>query len=134
MDKADKIDYDSEAETAKMADQLVFILATMDKPLTFKEAGPKAQPESGRRLKVTLGIVPDFASTDKKGLGVDGVRKDGPADRGGIKKGDLIVAMNGQLVTNIYDYMSRLQKLKHGQTVIVEVIRNGKKEVLLIQL
>jgi len=134
MDKAGKIDYDSEAEIAKMADQLIFILATMNKPLTFKEAGPKAQPESGRRLKVTLGIVPDFASTDKNGLGVDGVRKDGPADRGGIKKGDLIVAMNGQPVTNIYDYMSRLQKLKHGQTVIVEVIRSGKKEVLLIQL
>jgi hypothetical protein len=32
------------------------------------------------------------------------------------------------------DYMYRLNQLKHGQTITVEVIREGKKEVLLIQL
>jgi hypothetical protein len=37
-------------------------------------------------------------------------------------------------VGNIYEYMSRLSKLKHGMTVSVEVIRNEKTEILLIQL
>ena len=37
-------------------------------------------------------------------------------------------------VGNIYEYMSRLQKLKHGMTVNVEVLRNGKTEILIIQL
>jgi serine protease Do len=89
---------------------------------------------SGRRLKVTLGIMPDFAGTEKKGLRIDGVTKDGPADKGGMKKGDVITAINGLTVGNIYEYMSRLQKLKHGMTVNVEVIRDGKNEVLIIAL
>jgi hypothetical protein len=37
-------------------------------------------------------------------------------------------------VGNIYEYMSRLGKLSHGQTISVEVIRGDKHEVLLVQL
>ena len=78
--------------------------------------------------------MPDFAGTEKQGLRVDGVTKDGPADKGGIKKGDIIISINGMKVRDIYEYMSRLGKLKHGQTISVEVIREEKNEVLLIQL
>jgi S1-C subfamily serine protease len=85
-------------------------------------------------MKVTLGIMPDFAGTEKRGLRIDGVTKDGPADRGGMKKGDIITSVNGMPVGNIYEYMSRLSKLKHGMTVNVEVLRNEKTEILLIQL
>ena len=85
-------------------------------------------------MKVTLGIMPDFAGTEKKGLRVDGVTKDGPAYRGGMLKGDIIISINGMTVGNIYEYMSRLGKLKQGQTISVEVIRNGKNVVLIIPL
>jgi S1-C subfamily serine protease len=67
-------------------------------------------------------------------LRIDGVTKDGPADKGGMKKGDIVTGINGMPVGNIYEYMSRLQKLKHGMTVNVEVIRAGKNEVLIILL
>ena len=87
----------------------------------------------GRGYKITLGIIPDYASTNQ-GLRVDGVRQEGPAARAGIMKGDVIIAMNGLQVGNIYDYMARLNTLNAGDTVIVEVMRNGKKEVLLVQL
>ena len=70
----------------------------------------------------------------QNGLGNDGVRKGGPADKGGIVKGDVIKAINGESVSNIYDYMFRLSKLKAGTTAIVEVDRNSEKVVLLIQL
>jgi len=85
-------------------------------------------------LKVTLGIMPDFTSSESDGLGVDGIRPGGPAAGGDMKKGDVIVAINGEEVTNIYDYMHRLKKLELGQMITVDVIRNGEKEVLLIQL
>ena len=65
---------------------------------------------------------------------MDGVTKDGPADKGGLKKGDIIISINGMKVENIYEYMSRLQKLQHGQTISVEVIRDGKNEILIVQL
>jgi S1-C subfamily serine protease len=78
--------------------------------------------------------MPDFTATDVTGLGVGGVRKDGPADKGGMQKGDVIVALDGKPVNDIYDYMNRLKKLQPGQTVPVDVMRDGKKKVLLVQL
>jgi S1-C subfamily serine protease len=51
-----------------------------------------------------------------------------------MKKGDIITSINGKTINNIQDYMFRMGQLKHGETISVEVLRNGKKEVLLIQL
>jgi len=135
FDDTEKLDFDTEKLIGDFAAKVILAVDKLDKQLTFKESGKKeGTGRTGRRLKVTLGIMPDFAGTEKKGLRVDGVTKDAPADRGGMKKGDIIVGINGMPVGNIYEYMSRLSKLKHGITISVEVIRDGKSIVLLIQL
>jgi hypothetical protein len=135
FDDTEKLDFDAEKLIGDFAGNVILAVDNLPKALTFKESGKKeSSGRSGRRLKVTLGVMPDFAGTEKKGLRIDGVTKDGPADKGGMKKGDIITAINGMPVGNIYEYMSRLQKLKLGITVNVEVIRNGKNEVLIIQL
>lgn len=111
------------------------ILASSDKRLIFKEAGPKI--DSGRAMRkrgVTLGIMPDFAGNIKNGLRADFVTPGKPAAMGGMKKGDIITAINGKKVNNIQDYMFRMGQLKHGETINVEVLRDDKIEVLLIQL
>lgn len=78
--------------------------------------------------------MPDFAGNIKDGLRADFVIEGKPAYNGGMKKGDIIVAINGMPVNNIHDYMYRLSKLKFGETINVEVIRGEKTELLLIQL
>ncbi len=113
---------------------LITSIANHPKKLNFRESGTKRAQGQRTNLKVTLGIIPDFSGVVKTGLGVDGVRKGGPADLSGMQKGDAIVAINGLSVGNIYDYMNRLKKLKAGSTITVEVIRNDKKVVLLVQL
>ncbi|MEI6172301.1 MAG: M20/M25/M40 family metallo-hydrolase [Bacteroidota bacterium] len=135
FDDTEKLNFDAEKLIGDFAAAIICSVDNLPKSLTFKESGKKENAgRSGRKLKVTLGIMPDFAGSEKKGLRVDGVTKDGPADKGGMKKGDIITGVNGMAVGNIYEYMSRLQKLKHGMTVNVEVIREGKNEVLIIQL
>jgi Zn-dependent M28 family amino/carboxypeptidase len=135
FDDTEKLDFDAEKQVGDFAAAVILAVDDLPKALTFRESGKKEQAgRGGRRLKVTLGIMPDFAGTEKKGLRVDGVTKDAPADKGGMLKGDIIISINGMTVGNIYDYMSRLGKLKQGQTISVEVIRNGKNEVLIIQL
>jgi S1-C subfamily serine protease len=51
-----------------------------------------------------------------------------------MQKGDRIIAIDGLEIANIYDYMNRLKKLKPGQTISVDVIRNNEKKVLVVVL
>jgi S1-C subfamily serine protease len=79
--------------------------------------------------------MPDVSGAETSGgMKVEGTRKDAPAAKAGMLKGDIITAINGLPVSNIYDYMNRLSKLKKGETVNVEILRKGSKEVLIIQL
>jgi len=113
------------------------VISAADAParLAFTEAGPKgpAGPMT-RRRGITLGIMPDFAGNVRDGLRADFVTPGKPAALGGMLKGDIIVAIDEKPVGNIEDYMFRLSQLKPGQRVTVEVMRNGERELLLIQL
>jgi len=131
-DDAEKINYTGEVAVLNMVYDLA-IQVSGGARLTFHEAGAKQGARYGRNLKVTLGIVPDMVSNDNNGLRVDGVRKGGPADKAGIIKGDRVISIEGQPVTNIYDYMARLGKLKPGQVASVEIIRNEIKQILIVQ-
>ena len=135
MDDAHKINFEGEKEILDYAYELIIDLINRDKNLTFQEAGPtQKRSGGGRGLKVKLGIMPDFTSNENNGLGVGGVTQGGPASKAGMLKGDRIVALDGKSVTNIYDYMNRLKKLKPGQTISVDIIRDDKKKVLVVVL
>ncbi len=134
LDDIDKIRPDKEADLLNYCTTIISSVVTTSDTLTFQSTGEPQQGQRRTRLKITLGIIPDMAGVQKNGLGVDGVRKGAPAERGGILKGDKITAINGEPVTNIYDYMFRMSKLKPGTTAVVEVERHSQKMVLLIQL
>jgi aminopeptidase YwaD len=134
-DTYDKINYQGMVKIADMTYPIISNLANMDSKLLFREAGPKMVAGRGTRRKgVTLGIMPDFAGNVKNGLRADLITPGRPAAIGGMKKGDIIISINGKPVNNIQDYMFRMAQLKHGETINVEVLRGSKKEVLLIQL
>jgi aminopeptidase YwaD len=134
-DTWEKINYKGMVEISSLIFNVAEELANNPAKLKFTEAGPREEVNRyPRRRGVTLGIMPDFAGIVKNGLRADFVTPGKPAARGGMKKGDIITAINGKSVNNIQDYMFRMSKLKHGQTISVEVNRNDKKVVLLIQL
>jgi hypothetical protein len=133
-DDVDKINFDGQKMVSDYGYDLVMAMAGNGPKLIFKEAGPKG-PQGGRaRFKVTLGIVPDYASTAENGLRIDGVINERPAARAGMKKGDIIIMMAGKPVKNIYDYMYRLAELKVGERITIDVLRDGKKEILIVEL
>jgi len=134
-DTYDKINFDGMVKISGLIYNVAEELASSPVRLQFKESGPKVETVRYRRGKgVTLGIMPDFAGVIKNGLRADFVTPGKPAALGGMLKGDIITFINGKPVNNIQDYMFRMGQLKHGQTISVEVIRNDKKVVLLIQL
>jgi len=134
-DTWDKINYEGMKEVSDLVFRITEELANTPERLKFREAGPKIEINRAiRRRGVTLGIMPDFAGNVKNGLRADLVTPGKPAALGGMKKGDIITSINGKTINNIQDYMFRMSQLRHGETISVEVLRNGKKEVLLIQL
>ena len=67
-----------------------------------------------------------------KGLKVDKVIKDSPAEKAGIKKGDIIIRFNGRQINDIIDLKIELF-FSQGENEIV-VKRNGKEIKMNIQL
>jgi aminopeptidase YwaD len=134
-DTWDKINYKGMVTIADLIYNMTSGLANEPARLKFKEAGPKEDPNRpSRRRGITLGIRPDVTGSIKNGLIVEDVTSGKPAMTGGMKKGDIIVSIEGKAVNNIGDYMFRMSQLKHGQRISVEVMRANKKEVLIIQL
>lgn len=135
FDTPDKINYSGLEAVSTLVYGYMEEIDSETEKLAFTEAGPKTQVSRGMRRKgVTLGIMPDFAGNVQNGLRADFVTPGKPAQLGGMIKGDIITAINGLPVNNIQDYMFRLSKLKHGETINVEILRDGKKELLLIKL
>ncbi|MFW5974801.1 MAG: M20/M25/M40 family metallo-hydrolase [Bacteroidota bacterium] len=132
-DDADKLNYQGQKDVLDFSYDVISELLQAE-ALTFQKSGEKARGHQRTRLKVTFGIIPDYAGKSEKGMAVDGVRDGGPAAGGGMKKGDVIVAIDGKPVGDIYEYMHRLQNLESGQRVSVDVLRDGEKKVLILQL
>jgi S1-C subfamily serine protease len=88
----------------------------------------RAAPKKGARrahLRAYLGTIPDYAGSDAKGVALSGVAKKGPADKAGLKAGDVIVELAGRKIDNIYDYTYAIEALKIGEPVKV-VVRRGE--------
>ena len=79
-----------------------------------------------RDFKVTLGVMPDYLY-DGKGLKIDGVKEDRPADKAGIVKGDILIQLNGVKINTIHDYMEVISKDLKGKTINGVVHREGNE-------
>jgi S1-C subfamily serine protease len=66
------------------------------------------------------------------GLLVGGVIGGGPADKAGLQKGDVIVEVGDQKVTNIYDYTYAIDALKPGEPVKVVYLRQAERRETLL--
>ncbi len=133
-DDRELVHYDELTDLSRYMFDIISDVVNRDSILTFTEAGPKEREDSGRRsFKVSLGIMPDFSGTTDKGLKVDAVMKDRPAEKAGVKKGDIIIEFNGKKVANIYEYMERLSEMKTGQKTIIKVLRDEKEVELEVQ-
>jgi Zn-dependent M28 family amino/carboxypeptidase len=121
-------------DVSLLGSQIIVQIVNQNTNLTFQEAGPKSRSDGRNGMKVKLGIMPGFASSENNGLKVEGVSKDGIADKAGILKGDLIIAINGENILNIYDYMNRLKKFNPGERISIDVLRGEEKKVFIVDL
>ncbi|MBA7542890.1 Periplasmic serine endoprotease DegP [subsurface metagenome] len=71
---------------------------------------------------------------EEKGALVGDVVAEGPADKAGIKRGDVIVSFDGKEISEANDLPFIVASTPVGKTVTVEVSREGKKEHFQVQI
>ncbi|WP_345275344.1 M28 family peptidase [Litoribaculum gwangyangense] len=84
----------------------------------------KNESEETPRFKVGLGVIPDYMF-DGKGMRIDGISEDKPAQKAGLQKGDIVVKLGDSTVTDMMSYMKVLATFKEGDKTKVVVDRNG---------
>jgi Do/DeqQ family serine protease len=90
-------------------------------------------------LGVTVqGISSDIAASlglsEVKGALVSTVNEDSPAERAGVKRGDVITSINGQAVTDSNTLRNQVSRLKPGTTVSLKLIRGGEPREVSVKL
>lgn len=97
----------------------------------------------GRVQRGWLGVViqdVDKALAESLELGkpqgalINAVEEDGPADRGGIVPGDVIVSFDGQPIVNSGDLPHVVGGVAPGSKVSVEIYREGKRKTLNVEV
>jgi S1-C subfamily serine protease len=68
------------------------------------------------------------------GVRLTGVRGDSPADKAGLKAGDIIVEFDGKPVKDLYQYTEAMQARQPGDTVKIIVLREGTRVELTATL
>jgi serine protease Do len=83
-------------------------------------------------------LTPELAKSldikETTGALVSGVEKDSPADKAGIKRGDLIVEVAGKKVTDSTALRNMVSQAAPGTKVELRIVREGKEQILTATL
>ena len=131
-DKADKINYEGMERITKFARGILADLLTAPERPDYLKVGHSDTGSGAReQLRAYLGTIPDY-TTEVEGVKLSGVRAGGPAEKGGIKGGDIIIEFGGQPIKNVYDYTYALDAVKIGKPLDVVVLRDGQRVKLSV--
>ncbi|RZI44507.1 Do family serine endopeptidase [Herbaspirillum sp. HC18] len=93
----------------------------------LRESGKVTRGRIGVQLQdLTQDIASSLGLKETQGALVAAVQRSGPADKAGIKPGDVVVAFNGQPVQTTADLARLVGGTKPGTTVSAQVMRAGK--------
>lgn len=148
-DTADKVDVPGLAKVAAVAKELVSWLVGRTEPLSVSiapkagEAAPAAASVGGGPppgaggpppgaggappgRRVSFGTMPDFAF-EGPGVKVDGVVPGSPAEKAGVKPGDVVLKLDGKDVASLRDLSEKLKGMTSGQVVKATLRRDGRE-------
>ena len=130
-DDFDKINFNGEAAIVQHIYSLLQATDKLPARLSFSKTR-EAQTATTARFSVTLGIMPDYSFTGA-GVRADAVSEDRPAQKAGLKAGDVITAIGEYKVTSMESYMQTLAKFKKGDKTTVSYTRNGQSLVTAVE-
>lgn len=128
-DDAATLNMEGGGSVVKFAAALVDALATGQERPTYARSATGAPGGDSRGYGAYFGSVPDYSAMEGAtgGVKLSDTRPGSPAERAGLKKGDVIVMMAGTTVANLYDMTYVLREHKPGETIDVVVLRGTER-------
>jgi len=128
-DTADKINYEGMERIVQFVYDIAYKLATYDDQIAFTRAeSPRPQGTMGN-IRVYVGTMPDYVG-ESGGMAVTEVRNNSPAEKAGIRSGDVIIKLGDKSIENVYDYTYALSDYSPGDVVDV-IIKRDDEEITL---
>lgn len=131
-DDSDKINLAGQSDVVNYVYAIADAVQSNDNRPDFVKVEEPAQ-RNVPRSRVTVGTVPEFGYNGN-GYKVSGVTEGGPAAKGGMLAGDIIIKFGSKTVNNIYDFMYAMGEYSPGDKVDVVVQREGKEVILNLEL
>jgi len=121
-DDADKLNYKG---MEKISAYILNVVTDLDDAGKLPFRKTKNESEEVPAFKVALGVVPDYLYSGK-GMRIDGVSEDKPAQKAGLIKGDVVIKLGDLNTNDMMGYMRALATFEEGQSTIVTVDRKGE--------
>lgn len=132
-DDIDKINFVGMEKVLNFVSKVIRDIAYKSDKIEFTKVQGESQSPRRMNIRVYVGTIPDY-SEQVEGFKIAGVNDGSPAEKAGLKAGDVIIKFAGKDVKNIYDYMYAMQGLKPEEEVEVVVLRDGKAIKLRVVL
>ncbi|HVG22418.1 MAG TPA: M28 family peptidase, partial [Blastocatellia bacterium] len=129
-DTADKINSEGVAQVAEYVREIAVSVANEPQRIAFNRVKVESKPTGGG-FRVYLGTVPNY-SDQSDGMKLDGVRPGSPAERAGLRAGDVVVRLGKTPIKNVYDYTYALGELRAGEEVEIVIRRDGREMTLKV--
>ena len=81
-----------------------------------------------KELSESLGLP-----ANAEGVIISGVLEGGPAARGGIKPGDVLIAVNGNPIKDVRNLLNQIAQISPGNDAKLTILRKGKEMELIAQ-
>jgi hypothetical protein len=131
-----KINLEGISRIAAFASDVTASIANRGAGLTFVDLPPPPAPSGGGRsggYGAYLGSVPDMTE-NPGGVRLSGVRGGSPAEKAGLKAGDIITRIGDHAVADLQGMTDALRAYQPGDEVEVVVTRDGQEQKMKVVL
>jgi len=112
------------------------IPATIAKPITDRLM--RGETIERGYLGVEIGNLAPYRESmglpeDTKGALINSVTPGGPAERSGLRAGDVVTALNGEEVSTSSELTRRVGQARAGDTLRLDILRNGRRQTVNVR-
>ncbi len=131
-DTPDTLNYAGMQTISNFLADFLLALETSSEPITYHAMTKPKEAADEQKLRIYLGTIPDYSQSNKSGVALSGVIKDSPAERAGIQQNDIVLALEGKKIRDIYEYTAVLNALAVKKPTQMVVLRHRTQKILTV--